>query len=65
MKHELLENQSIRGVFSFKFECTSYEDDEVVGKRILNTEVNVRNFKNIDTNDFSGLNFQKTLGRGI
>ena len=46
MKHELLEVQPNRGVFSFKFECTSYEDDEVVGKRILNTEVNLRKFKN-------------------
>ena len=65
MKHELLEVQPNRGVFSFKFECTSYEDDEVVGKRILNTEVNLRKFKNIDANDFFGSNFQKTLGRGI
>ena len=65
MKHELLEVQPNRRVFSFKFECTSYEDEEVVGKCILNTKVNFRKFKNIDANDFFGLIPQKTSGRGI
>lgn len=65
MKHELLEVQPKRGVFAFRFECTSYEDEEVIGKRILNTQLDLRSFKNIAANGFFGLNSQKSSDRGI